>query len=139
MESQGAATLIRDYEPRDFARIKEIHEASGLDYQLPDLSSPLFIVRKVIELDGKIIAAGFLRIETEAYLLLAKNGTDAQEKFSAIQAVQSSALEEAWLKGLDNCVCWVPKEVNSHFAKRLTQLGWTQDREGWVSWSRPTE
>jgi hypothetical protein len=138
MESQGAE--IRDYRPSDLEQVKAIHETSGLDYRLPNFENSLFVVRKVVEFDGRIIAAGFLRVEAEAYLFLAKDDWgDPLQKLAAINAVQTAALHEAWTKGLDNCVCWVPKEVNSHFAKRLLQLGWIQDREGWISWSRSTK
>lgn len=133
------SAVVRDYRPADLEQVRAIHADSEIDYRFPDLDSALFVVRKVVELDGKVIAAGFLRVEAEAYLLLDKSDWgNALEKFAAIEAVQTEALVEAWVKGLDNCVCWVPKEVNSSFAKRLIQLGWTQDREGWVSWSRPT-
>lgn len=131
--------FVRNYEPSDFERVKEIHEAQKLDFSLPDLNSALFIVKQVFECDGRVVAAAFLRIEAEAYLLLDKGDWgDAVDKFNAIKSVQSAGLEDAWTKGIDNCVCWVPKEVNATFAKRLIELGWTQDREGWITWSRPT-
>ncbi len=39
--SDGA--VIRDLEPSDLQEIKRIHENSGLDYQFPNLQSPLFL------------------------------------------------------------------------------------------------
>jgi len=45
---------------------------------------------------------------------------------------------EAWEKGIDQIVCWVPETVEKKFAKRLRAMGFSRDRDGWHSWSRET-
>lgn len=126
---------IRDYRPEDFAAVKALHEASGIDYALPELSSPLFFVAKVREVDGVVTAALALRIEAEAYLWC--GGRD-RDKLQAMRELQPAVMAAAWLAGIDNAVCWIPEAVEARFSG-LAGLGWKRDRDGWHSWSRPTK
>lgn len=127
--------MVRDYRAEDFEQVKALHEASGIDYTMPDLGAPLFVVKKVVERDGKVIAACALRIEVETYLWC---GGEPDDKMTAMLAMQPDILQEAWLLGIDNLVCWIPEDVEARFSKRLKQLGWARDRDGWHSWSRAT-
>ncbi len=118
-----------------------LHQASlltgaGPDYRMPDLDAPLFVVKKVVERDGRLIACGALRIEAEGYLWC---GGSPRDKMEAMAAMQPVALDAAWSLGIDNVVCWIPRSVESRFEKRLRQLGWEPGREGWHSWSRNCE
>jgi|ERR1700690_270609 len=134
------AAVIRDYEPRDFEDIKRIHDQGGIDYKVPDIGSPLFIVKKVMTIDDHVVCAVLWRIEAETYLLLDKGDWgDAEQKMLALKALQIEGLHDLWTRGIDNCVAWIPQDIESYFSKRLTQLGWSPDREGWRSWSRNTE
>ena|ERR1700690_194641 len=144
------AAVIRDYKPSDFEEIKRIHRQGDLDYKAPELNkvkkngevvvNPLFIVNKVLTVDGKIVCAVLWRMEVETYLLLDKSDWgDAEQKMLALKALQIEGLHDLWTKGIENCVAWIPQDVESYFSKRLTQLGWSPDRDGWRSWSRNTE
>ena len=128
--------IVRDYRPEDFESVKALHEASGIDYKMPDLGAPLFLVKKVVEVDGKVTAACALRIECETYLWC---GGEPADKMDAMLAMQPAILDAAWMSGIDNLVCWIPEDVEAKFEKRLKQLGWARDRDGWHSWSRATE
>lgn len=128
--------MIRDYRAEDFEQVKALHEASGIDYKMPDLDAPLFVVKKVVEVDGRVVACCALRIECETYLWC---GGGPEEKMDAMLAMQPEILEEAWLLGIDNLVCWLPQDIERRFEKRLKQLGWEPCRDGWHSWSRNTE
>ena len=62
---------VRDAMPEDFGAIEQIHAKMGMDYALPALGQPLVFVRKVTTDDsGKVIAACFLRLCAECYLVL---------------------------------------------------------------------
>jgi len=135
-----SGAVIRDYKIKDFRDVKRIHAQGGLDYQFPDINSPLFIVRKVMTVNDKVVCAVLWRMEVETYLLLDQESTlGPEEKMMALRALQVEGLHELWTKGIDNCVAWIPESVEKHFSKRLTQLGWEPDRDGWRSWSRKTE
>lgn len=126
--------IVRDYRPEDKEQLQALHAAHGIDYQFPDLDSPLFFVKKVICDGDKILASLVLKICAETYLLL-DGGQEPQEKLTEMQLLQSSVLSEAFAKGLDEVHAAIP-EIG--FEKRLRQLGWSKDRDGWTLWSRST-
>lgn len=125
--------MIRDYKPEDRPELERIHKQLGIDYQFPNLDNPLFFVRKVLEVDGKISSALVLKVCAETYLLLGEG--KPQDKFLAMQQLQGSVLTEAYQKGLDEIHAAIP-EIG--FDKRLAQLGWEKDRPGWNLWTRST-
>jgi len=127
--------VIRDLRPGDIPRIRELHETSGIDYRFPDLLSPLFLVTKVAEEDGIIRAAGGLYLQTEAYLWIEQGGwADPQTKMEVIRRLNAEACHEAWLKGIDCAVLWLPPGME-RFGNRLEQIGFHLDR-GWATYSR---
>jgi hypothetical protein len=126
--------MVRDYRPEDKSHLEAIHAAQGIDYRFPDLDHPLFFVRKVICNGDKILGSLVLKICAEAYLLL-DGQQEPQEKLTEMQLLQSSVLNEAYAKGLDEIHAAIP-EIG--FDKRLRQLGWNPDRDGWHLWTRST-
>ncbi len=125
---------VRDYRPEDREELELIHKAQGIDYEFPDLEHPLFFVKKVIVIDGKIRSALVLKICAETFLLI-DSEQKPQEKFAEMETLQRSVLSEAFAKGLDEIHAAIP-EIG--FDKRLAQLGWAKDRSGWHLWSRST-
>jgi hypothetical protein len=135
--SHGA--IVRKYKPSDFDAIKAIHEASEIDYRMPTLDSRLFVVKKVLEVDGVVRQAVGFRLEVETYLWTDKSDWALpDEKFLGLKALQAESMHELMTKGVDTAVCWVPDNIDKFFAKRMTELGWTTDRAGWRSWSKKT-
>lgn len=127
--------IIRPYRPEDLETIRRIHRESGLDYQPPDLDSPLFLSKLVADRDGvTTLLAGRLDIET--YLI---SSGKPSEKWEDIKALQPAFLADLWRQGIDTAYCSVPPEVDRHFAKRMRSLGWEPQRNGWRNWYRATE
>jgi hypothetical protein len=60
---------IREYTPADFEALRRLHAAQGFGYPLPDLESPLFVSRLVLEDSREVAAEG--REEADANSLLA--------------------------------------------------------------------
>ena len=118
--------MIRDFQPEDASALKELHKAQGFDYALPDLSNPLFLVRKVREVDGRVVGAMFLRITAETFLVTAGRPV---EKGRAILELQPEVLREAYEKGLSEVVCVVPPEISESFAPVLERMGWSKTRD----------
>jgi hypothetical protein len=55
---------IREYTPDDFEALRRMHAAQGFGYPLPDLDSPMFLSKLVLEVDDEEDAcAGRERIE----------------------------------------------------------------------------
>ena len=61
--------LVRPYTDADFAALRAMHAAQGFGYPLPDPSDPLFLVRTVVEDEGRPRMAALLRLTAETYLL----------------------------------------------------------------------
>jgi hypothetical protein len=138
-KSQG--TIIRDYvHETDFEAVKKIHDSTEIDYQMPDLSSKLWLVTKVLEVDGIVRTALGTYIQVELYLWMDKSDwASPEEKHLAIKLIEEETLNEAWLRGVDQAVLWLPPGME-RFGKRLeTDFGFTPDRDGWKSYSRPTK
>lgn len=126
---------VRDYEPTDKAAVEQIHRDMGMDYKLPDLESPLFIVKKVYVEAGRIVGTEFLKVQAEAYLML-DCSLDPVEKTRVIAHLSHAVERDAFNRGLDTLVAYIPEDISTKFTKRLNLLGWDKARKGWVTWFR---
>ena len=128
--------MIRDFRPEDADSLISIHKNQGFQYPLPDLTSPssLILVHKVREINGQVVASMFLRGTTETFLLV--DGSPVA-KGKAIEELQPEVLRAAWGKGLNDCFCVVPPQIEESFSPVLARMGWTH--EVWPLWSRRTE
>ena len=128
--------IVRPFTGADLEDFRRIHAESKLDYRFPDLNSPLFIAKTVIERAGKptTLLAGHLTVET--YLMTSGN---AKERLEDIEAVQPVWLAALWSKGIDDAYCGVPKSVDRHFRKHMERLGWERGRPEWINYFRDTQ
>jgi hypothetical protein len=126
--------MIRDLNPKDISRVQAIHKMAGYDYQFPDLAHPLFLNRIVSTIGDRILAAGLHRICYETFALVDPEARP-QEKWAALRELNGELSTRAYWQGLDLTHASVPP---IGFDRRLTQLGWSPDREGWRLWSRET-
>ena len=60
---------VRAYTDADLEWLRAMHAAQGFGYAFPDLADPLFLVRCVVEDEGRPRMAALLRLTAEAYLL----------------------------------------------------------------------
>ena len=119
--------LVREYQDSDLAQLRAIHAAQGFDYALPDLSSPLFVTKKVLASEGAIVGAAFLRLTAEAYLLLDPRVGKPRERWQWLLALHAAAERDAWQRGLEDVHAWLPPPIAKKFGKRIAQLGWIRD------------
>jgi hypothetical protein len=124
--------MIRDLRPEDIEIVKDIQKSQGFAYSIPDLTSPLILVNKVREVDGRVVAAMFLRLTAETFLVTTGSPV---EKGRAVEELQPEVLREAYEKGLADIVCVIPPEISESFAPVLERMGWEHDRD-WPMWSR---
>lgn len=118
--------------------IKAIHAAQKIDYKLPQLESPLFVVKKAVTNEkGEVIGACLLRLTAETMLILSPE-LSPREKMDAMEAMQPEVLHAAWQLGLDEIEARIETGTEEIFEKRLNQLGWVKDRAGWNPWSKKT-
>lgn len=128
---------LRDIEETDSAQIRDIHESSGFDYSLPDLSSPLFLVRRAAEVDGRPAIFAVARVQAEIFLLVDHRQGEPGQRWDAMRELNEDVMNELYAQGIDEAVCWIPPDIEPSFAKRLTELGFERSR--WQSWSRSTK
>ena len=124
--------MVRNYRPNDLPQIKDIHSAQGFEYTIPDFDNPLFLVKKVREVDGRVVGGMFLRLTAETFLVT----TGSPEVISrSILELQPDVLREEYEKGLSDIICVVPPEIASEFGPVMQRLGWSRDRD-WPMFSR---
>jgi hypothetical protein len=132
-----SGAVVRDYRVSDYERVKEIHESTQIDYQFPDIASPLFLVKKVLEVDGIVRMCIGCYVQAEAYLWADQSDwADPEQKLAAIQALDGAGVRELYLKGIDQAVLWLPPGMERFGERLVDDLGFTKDRDGWVSYSK---
>lgn len=122
--------MIRDYQSGDAEAFKAIHEESGFDYEFPNLGDPLFIVRKTVEEDGKVVQGLMVKLEGEVYLWIRQDWATPEERWARLVELTDAAKQVAWEKGLDSLICVVPPEIAKSFEKRLKEIGMVKNL-GW--------
>jgi hypothetical protein len=120
--------LIRDMELKDVETLEAIHKQSGFDYLFPLLDDPLFVVKKVSEVDGRVVQGIAAKIEVTMYLWLSHVDGTPEERWQWLQDLVEETKHAAWLKGLDTITCVVPPEIADSFEKRLKAIGMERDR-----------
>jgi hypothetical protein len=116
------AIVIRNYRDSDFEAVKELHRSRSLEYKLPEFEEKMFPVRSVIEEDGKIKHAAFLRKVANAYLFLGEGSK--KELLGRLLIFQRELRLAAKNKGFDEVEAFLPPEMEAKFGKLLTRLGW---------------
>jgi hypothetical protein len=115
---------IRPYQPSDKPAIEEMFRAQGFDYGLPDPDGPLFIVRMVLEENGKPVQALLGRLTSEAYLLFDPNAASPVTHMRRFLGLHQKACEAAQKAGIDSVNVWLPPKVSKLFGGQLERLGW---------------
>ncbi|HTC64376.1 MAG TPA: hypothetical protein VK709_16165 [Candidatus Saccharimonadales bacterium] len=145
---------IREYTDGDFDDLRRMHAAQGFGYPLPDLDSPLFVSKLVLEDDEedistdasgtmsatgdcadtvscaekpKIAMAVLLRLTAEAYLLHDSAAGTPRSRWHNFIALHDAARASAAARGLDDVQAFLPPRVARAFGRRLSRLGWTRD------------
>lgn len=108
-------------EVRDMVEPELIREFPR-DFPFPDLESLLYVSRKEVLVDGKIVAAAFLKITSEAILIQAPELPRAT-RAKALSALTKTLDAELEQFGLDEVHVFISKpEVDktvSYYTKRL--------------------
>ncbi len=131
--------IVRDYHKDDFQEIKAIHDTTEIDYQFPNLNSSLFLVTKVLEVDGVIRQAVAAYLQCELYLWADHtNWGTPEEKIQCINLLDKAVISDVWLKGVDEAVLYLPPGME-RFGERLTEdFGFQKARDGWIHYTKRT-
>ena len=145
---------IREYNPSDLDTVRRMHAAQGFGYPLPDLESPLFLSKLVLEDDGEDAESGreevtpnsplansprvtmaiLQRLTAETYLLHDPTAGTPRRRWQSFLALHDAARSAAASRGLDDVQAFLPPPIARAFGRRLARLGWTHDP--WACFSR---
>jgi hypothetical protein len=136
--------IVRPYTDEDLEAIKRIHAANGLPPAcLPACckadangnvpNAPLFFMRKILEDDGRVALASFLKLTAEAFVFVDHEHADPERRWIALQKLTAATLSEAAKKGVEDVTAWIPPELNRSFGERLVALG--AIKSPWQSYS----
>ena len=125
---------VRAYTDADFESLRAMHAAQGFGYAFSDLSDPLFLVRSVVEEDGRPRMAGFLRLTAEAYLLADPHEGSPRQRWRWLLALHEAVRQQAAARGLGDVQAFLPPRVARAFGRRLATLGWRRDP--WTCYTR---
>ena len=145
---------IREYNPSDLDALRRMHAAQGFGYPLPDLESPLFLSKLVLEDDGedvdssreaadsnspragsaRVTMAVLQRLTAETYLLHDPAAGTPRRRWQSFLALHDAARNAALARGLDDAQAFLPLPIARAFGRRLARLGWTRDP--WPCFSR---
>lgn len=129
--------IVRHYSPEDFEQVKALHARQGLAYELPDLEAPAMLVRTVIEEEGRITHAAFLRKTAECYWLFGPE-EKRRERLGKLIVLHREMKPSAERMNLEDIHCWIPPGVISP-AMHLTMLNMGWVRPEWTCYSRKVE
>lgn len=127
---------IRDYEDSDWPRIVQLHAESGLPQNcLADATDPLFVIRRVlIDENGEMAMAAFVRVTSEPFLLVNHESMDAETRWKMLRVLTDDVCAIAKERGLEQLTAYIPPEIEASFGKRLMELGFV--RSPWQSYTR---
>lgn len=123
--------IVREYNWSDIDEVSRIHKAQNLGYELPDLFSPMLVVKKVAMEGSEIVGAAFLRLTSEAYVVI---DPEAEKRAKIFFALHENVRQKAALVGLDDVNAWLPPQMADKFGHQIMRLGWK--RQQWPSFSR---
>jgi hypothetical protein len=126
--------IIREYTASDHDALRAMHAGQGFAYELPDPANPLFLVRAVVEDQGRVRMAALLRLTAEAYLLADPRDGSPLQRWQWLLALHDATRQAAAARGLDDVQAFLPPRVARAFGRRLARLGWHHDP--WTCYTR---
>src|SRR5690242_21756956 len=91
---------VRAYTDADIEALRAMHAAQGFGYAFPDFSDPLFLVRSIVEDQGRPRMAAFLRLTAEAYLLADPDDGSRRQRWRWLLALHEGVRQEAADRGV---------------------------------------
>ncbi len=112
---------------------QKLYDAMGLPYTMPNVASPAFALKELLEDEnGKIIAAGAIKIIGESFLWIDPAQTPIR-RAKAVRALVARAKVEGARAGFEELSAWIPPAVEAEFGLALHKLGWSPSL--WRNWS----
>lgn len=127
--------LIREYAESDLDALKRIHARQDFDYVFPNVASPLFVSKIVLEDNAVPVMASFARLTCEIYLLADPLAGKPRDRYISMLTLHRVAADDLRARGFEDAHAWLPPRIARRFGKRLEDLGWVRDDQ-WTPYSR---
>jgi hypothetical protein len=110
--------MIRDFEPKDWDKIKAIHE-SNANFPTPDYDSPVMLIKKTVTDDkGNILGSAFLHLTSEVGLILSNNLSNVT-RARIISELFNQIYKEFCQTDLEDTHVFITPETDTHYADFL--------------------
>ncbi|HEX3156802.1 MAG TPA: hypothetical protein VHV32_19390 [Candidatus Angelobacter sp.] len=114
--------IVRPFEEKDKPAIEAMHAGMKLDYEKPDWNSML--VSAVVEVDGQLSMAAFLRKTAETYMLLDPELGSKKGRLGQLLMLHRELMIPARKAGFNDVGAFLPPSLEPHFGKLLMHIGW---------------
>jgi len=116
--------IVRPFRESDTGAIERILAKQGLAYTPPEWAD--LAVGAVIEAEGIVRAAAFLRTTATAYLLLEQEQR-TREKIGQLLVLHKELYPAAKLAQITEVEAFLPPEMEQKFGRVLAHLGWKKN------------
>lgn len=116
--------LIRPFQAADGKAVEELKQRSGFEYDSPEWGKML--VSGVVEEDGQLTMAAFLRKTAETYFVIDPEHGRKRGQIGQLLALHREMIEPARRADLEDVHCWMPPEIAENFGKMLLNFGWVK-------------
>jgi hypothetical protein len=120
---------IRDYTPEDQDALVRMYLQGNSAFRFPELDDPIFLVKKVLEHEGRARMAVLARATTEIYLFMDHRHSKPAWRWDNFQHLHRAAETALLEQGMDDAHCWLPPEIERRFGRRLRTLDWIRDND----------
>lgn len=118
--------VLRPFQPKDWAAVRELHEAAGATFEIPRRLEEVIVVED--EETKKIVMVTGTRVTREAYVWVDHGWKSPALRWRIFCEAHEEIRRELERKGIDDVHIWVEPAKNgkdSGFARRLIKkLGW---------------
>jgi hypothetical protein len=126
--------VVRPFRLFDQPEIEALHLRQGFEYDAPDWTK--MAVSAVVEVNGEIQMAAFLRPTAETYLLLdPTQHVRRRERLGQLLMLHKEMLAPAKRAGFTDIHCWMPPEIEKRFGTLLTNHHFGWDKPLWPCYS----
>ncbi len=123
----------RKWMEEDTNRVISIYRKMEMPYRMPDVTQPLFQIKRVLEDDsGNVIGAGAIKPIGECFLWVRPDLLPVM-RARAVKRLTGEAMLLGSQAGFDELSAWIPPNVEKNFGLPLTKLGFRMSP--WRCWS----
>lgn len=125
---------VREVREEDIPQLRAMHEASGYDFEFPDLLGPGFESVQVVENDaGELLGACAAKKSIEMVLFLDRGRAHPLVKLRAIALIHSAMRRILSELGFTEANAFLPPELVKNYGRHMMRkFGWQRSWQGFT-------